>query len=157
MRWGRSFLVAAALLATALASACSQGGDEAPAPTPTPGPNLAISDAAGRAVMGRGAVYMRITNTGTLSDYLVGASSPAARTVEVHETVMEGAMSQMRPVARVEVPANGELVLKPGGYHIMMMDLERDLKVGDVIEVTLSFEKSGRITISVPVRDFSAT
>jgi len=152
---GWSFLVPLAVLATALAGACSGGG--AGAPTPTPGPSLAISDAAARAVMGRGAVYMRITNAGTLSDFLVGASSPAAGTVEVHETVMEGAMSQMRPVARIEVPAKGEQVLKPGGYHIMLMDLKQELKVGDVIEVTLRFEKSGPITVSVPVRDFPAT
>ena len=104
--------------------------------------------------MGRGAAYFRIKNTGPVADALVSASSPVAMMVELHETVMEGATAKMQPVAKIEVPANGEQVLKPGGYHIMLMGLNQELKVGDTIQLTLTFEKSGTMTISVPVTPF---
>lgn len=146
-------LVATALLA--VGAACS-GSDESAVPTATPGPSITISEAAGRLAMGRGAVYFRIVNAGPVADALVGASTPAAKTVELHETVMDGAMAKMQPVPRIEVPANGEQVLKPGGYHVMMFDFTEPLKVGDTISVTLTFEKSGVMTIVVPIREFPA-
>jgi copper(I)-binding protein len=52
------------------------------------------------------------------------------------------------------VPAYGEQVLKPGGYHVMMFDFSEPLKIGDTISVTLTFEKSAPMTISVPIREF---
>jgi copper(I)-binding protein len=147
------WLVVVASAAALAGAACSDSGEPA-APTATPGPSLAVSDAAGRLAMGRGAVYFRITNSGAVADALIGASTPAARTVELHETVMEGAMAKMQPVPRIEVPAYGEQVLKPGGYHVMMFDFSEPLKIGDTISVTLTFEKSAPMTISVPIREF---
>ena len=61
-------------------------------------------------------------------------------------------MMGMRPVARVEIPAGGSLQLKPGSYHVMLIGLARDLAVGDTIDLTLTFEKAGSITVKAQVR-----
>jgi copper(I)-binding protein len=61
-------------------------------------------------------------------------------------------MMGMVPVSRIEVPAGGSAELKPGGYHLMLIDLVADLKVGDTIELTLTFEKAGKITVKAEVR-----
>jgi hypothetical protein len=64
-----------------------------------------------------------------------------------------GGMMTMKPVESIELPANTEVVLKPGGLHIMLIDLVEPLKVGSSFELTLRFEKAGTMTVSVPVRE----
>jgi copper(I)-binding protein len=113
-----------------------------------------------------GAVYARIRNTSDRADALVGASVPSsvAATVELHETVMgpggedhgggmggDGGM-KMQPVDRIGVPPDGTRVLKPGGYHIMLLDLAGALKVGESFPVTLRFERAGTIKVTAEVR-----
>ena len=63
-----------------------------------------------------------------------------------------GGMLGMRPVDRVEIPAGGTLELKPGSYHIMLIGLNQDLKVGDSIEITLKLEKAGDVKVTAEVR-----
>lgn len=76
---------------------------------------------------------------------LVAASSPIAGMVEVHEMVMEGNVMKMRPVPALELPAGKAVELKPGGYHVMLLELKRPLKAGDTVPVTLVVEgKDGR-------------
>lgn len=65
---------------------------------------------------------------------------------------MGGTAMQMRPVDRLPVPAGGSVELKPGGLHVMLMDLKRKLAVGDHFQLTLRFEKSGEKTVDVEVR-----
>lgn len=101
---------------------------------------------------GNGAVYVTITNRGGNSDAIVGAATDAAISVELHETVQEGNVMTMRPVPRFEVPAGGRLEMKPGGHHIMLMGLKRDLKPGDTVTVTVTFEKAGPMTVEATVR-----
>jgi hypothetical protein len=101
---------------------------------------------------GNGAVYVTITNRGGRPDALVGAATDAATTVELHETVHEGGVMKMRPLPRVDVPAGGRLEMKPGGHHIMLLGIKRDLKPGDTVTVTVTFEKAGRMTVEAPVR-----
>ncbi len=62
-------------------------------------------------------------------------------------------MMEMRPVARIVVPANGSVALAPGGYHIMLVGLVDPLAVGSTVSVTLTFEKSGNQVVTAPVRD----
>jgi hypothetical protein len=110
-----------------------------------------------------GVAYMTIENTGSAADALIGASSPAATTAEVHETVVmgspapgasaDGGMMGMQPVKRLEIPAGGTVELKPGSYHIMLIGLKQDLKVGDSVEITLTFEKVGEIKVTATVRE----
>jgi copper(I)-binding protein len=64
----------------------------------------------------------------------------------------EGMMG-MRPIARLEIPAGGSVELKPGGYHVMLIDLNQELKAGDKIEITLKFEKAGEIKVTAEVRE----
>lgn len=129
----------------------------------SPSAGITVTDAWARtssAMASAGAAYATITNAGSAADALIGASSPAAATVEVHETVAIGSpdasgggMMGMQPVARVEIPAGGSLQLKPGSYHVMLIGLVRDLKAGDTIDLTLAFEKAGAITVKVQVRE----
>lgn len=121
------------------------------------------------AVATNGAAYFTVTNEGTVDDALVTASAdPAvAAKVELHETVaadapmggdtsttaMGTAMMEMRPVDRIDVPAGGTAELKPGGYHVMLLDLVEPLVVGETLELTLTFEGAGEQVVTVEIRD----
>ena len=119
--------------------------------------SIAVSDAWARPSMGMdraGAAYLVLTNEGDEDDVLLGATSPAAATVEVHETTMEGDGSMaMRPIESLAIPAGETVRLEPGGYHMMLIELTGELAVGDEIEITLSFELAGEVTVSAEVRE----
>jgi len=91
---------------------------------------------------------------------LVGASSPAAPAVEVHEMSMENDVMKMRPVAGIDLPAGQMVALKPGGYHIMLMGLTAPLHAGASVPLTLSFEAADgtreEVQIEAPVRELAA-
>jgi copper(I)-binding protein len=100
-----------------------------------------------------GAVYMKINNNGSEPDRLVGAECPVAAKVEVHETVMEGDVMKMQHLPEgLEIPAKSQVELKPGGFHLMLIDLADPLLPG-VIKCALQFEKSGEIEIDVQIRE----
>jgi copper(I)-binding protein len=86
---------------------------------------------------------------------LVGASSPVAGTAEVHEMKMEGDIMRMRRIARLDLPAGQAVELKPGGYHLMLMDLKQPVAAGSTVPLTLLFrDASGaesRLELKVPV------
>ncbi|MFN7065994.1 MAG: copper chaperone PCu(A)C [Aquificaceae bacterium] len=94
------------------------------------------------------AAYMIIENKGKEVDKLVDASNNASQITEIHETV-EG---KMRRVKALEIPAGSKVELKPGGYHIMLINLNKPLKEGEKVEITLKFEKSGEIKVDAPVK-----
>ena len=71
---------------------------------------------------------------------LVEARTPVAGVVEIHEMAMDKGIMRMRPVAGVELPAGRTVELKPGGYHVMLMDLKRQLKEGESVPITLVLE-----------------
>ncbi|MEI8169128.1 MAG: copper chaperone PCu(A)C [Rhodoferax sp.] len=71
---------------------------------------------------------------------LVAAKSPVANVVEIHEMVMDKDVMKMRQIAGLDVVPGRVLELKPGGYHIMLLDLKAQLKGGDVVPITLTFE-----------------
>jgi copper(I)-binding protein len=82
------------------------------------------------------------------------AESPATGGMESPAASMgTSPMMGMRPIERLEIPAGGTVELKPGGYHIMLIQLVQELKVGDKIEITLTFEKAGDVTITAEVRE----
>jgi copper(I)-binding protein len=92
---------------------------------------------------------------------LVAASSPVAGVVEVHEMTMDGNVMKMRPVPALDLPAGKSVELKPGGYHVMLMDLKKELKEGETVPVTLVVEgKDGKresIQVKAPVRALAGT
>lgn len=79
--------------------------------------------------------YMKITAGET--QQLVGASSPVAGVAEIHEMKMEGEVMRMRPIKSLELPAGKTVELKPGGLHLMLMDLKQPLTPGSRVPVTL--------------------
>ena len=120
------------------------------------GPQIVQHDAWGRPspkMAGTGAVYVVIENKGGQADRLIGATSQAAAKVEVHESYMDGDVMKMRPIPAVDVPVGGTLELKPGSYHIMLIDLVKPLESGSHIAVTLKFEKSGDVPLDVEIRE----
>jgi copper(I)-binding protein len=108
----------------------------------------------GQPVPGTGAVFMLIKNAGSEADRLVGGQTDVADVVEIHETVMEGEVMKMQMLADgLEVPAQDEVLLKPGGYHVMLIGIQRDLAVGDTFTLDLQFEKSGGLRVEPEVRE----
>jgi copper(I)-binding protein len=100
-----------------------------------------------------GAAYLRISNTGTEPDRLIGASMPLAARGNVHEMTMQNGVMHMSAVSGGLAIAPGKSVeLKPGGFHLMFLDMNGPLKQGQTVDVTLSFEKAGSVTVPFPVQ-----
>jgi len=136
------------LVAALSLSACSV--------TPS-GPDIVVEDIWARPspmTDGNGAAFMVIKNNGSKADTLVGVKTNISDVVELHETIMENDVMRMRPVEgqRLEIPAGGEVMLKPGGLHIMFIDLKQQLKPDDTFQVVLVFEEAGEKTVDVTVR-----
>lgn len=89
--------------------------------------------------------YMLIRNAGAAPDKLVGASSPAAARVELHVHINDNGVMKMREVPGYDVPAKGSFELKPGGAHLMFIDVRKPFKEGDKVPVKLRFEKAGEV------------
>src|SRR3974390_1810340 len=105
-----------------------------------------------------GAVYMTIDNKSSIADRLTGVSSEVAKKLQIHETKTDKGITKMREISGgLPVPAGGSVVLKPGAYHVMLIDLHKPLKAGETFPLTLVFEKAGEISITVPVQSMGAT
>ncbi|WP_086804684.1 copper chaperone PCu(A)C [Streptomyces caniscabiei] len=92
--------------------------------------------------------YLVIENGGGTADELTSVTSDLAQDVTVHETTGQS----MREVAGLKVPADGELVLKSGGNHLMFENLKRKPKEGETVSLRLNFTKSEAITVEMPVK-----
>jgi hypothetical protein len=100
--------------------------------------------------------YMEIRNTGAQPDRLIAASTPVAKRVEMHVTQREGEIMRMRQVKDFEIPARERITLRPGGSHLMLVDIAQPLKKGERFPVTLRFERAGELQIEVEVQDIGA-
>jgi len=112
--------------------------------------DLTVSNVWSRASAGgakNGVVYLMIANKGSETDRLVKASSPASKMVSLHTTKMEGDIMKMEPVEAIAVEPGKPVMLKPGGLHVMLMGLKAPLKEGEMIAVTLTFEKAGSVEV----------
>jgi hypothetical protein len=99
------------------------------------------------------AVYMLLANGGATADRLVAAQADVSNAIEIHETKMEGDVMRMQQVeGGIEIPAGGQVELKPGGYHVMLIGLTRDLNVGEKFPVTLQFESGNSLVVEAEVR-----
>ncbi|GCL61101.1 copper chaperone PCu(A)C [Pseudaquabacterium pictum] len=99
--------------------------------------------------------FFQITNA--TGGTLVSASSPVAGVVEIHEMSMEGSTMKMRALPKgLALPAGKAVELKPGGYHVMLMDLKAPLKTGESVDITLTVEgKDGKketVAVKAPVK-----
>jgi len=102
--------------------------------------------------------FMQITSAS--GGRLVSASSPAAGVVEIHEMAMDGNTMKMRAVPALDLPAGKAVELKPGGYHVMLMDLKAPLAAGASVDLNLVVEgKDGKretLALKAPVRALGA-
>lgn len=99
-----------------------------------------------------GAAFMVISNTGDVEDRLISAASDAAKRIELHTHIMTDGVAKMVEVEEgFVVPANGEVLLQRGGYHVMMMGLTAPFVQGETITLTLTFEQAGEMLLEVPI------
>jgi len=116
---------------------------------------LTIADAWGREP-GAGrlitAAYAVVGNPGAAEIQIVGASADAAGSVEMHEMIRSGDMMKMAPVQSVTVPARGTMAFKPGGTHLMLFELKRDLKDGDTVALTFTTSTGSRVKATATVK-----
>jgi periplasmic copper chaperone A len=97
--------------------------------------------------------YMKITNSGSAPDRLIGGSSDVASKFEVHEMKMENGIEKMRPVqGGLEIKPGETVELKPGSLHAMFVGLKKPLSAGDHFKATLVFEKAGTVSVDYDVR-----
>ncbi|MFY2842661.1 copper chaperone PCu(A)C [Achromobacter ruhlandii] len=103
-------------------------------------------------------VFMRLTSP--TAARLVGVESDAARHVEVHEMAMQDNVMKMRQVSAIDLPAGKPVELKPGGYHVMLIDLARQISAGDPVALTLLVQdadgKQRRVPVTAEARPLSA-
>ncbi len=98
------------------------------------------------------AAYLALRNSSDSDRRLVAAESPVARAVELHTHLHEDGMMRMRQVEHIDIPAQGEVKLQPGGLHIMLLGLERALAPGERIPLTLRFADGEQLSVEAEVR-----
>jgi copper(I)-binding protein len=148
----RAVAVIAALGLLVPAAARAQGTQ--PPAAETRAGAILVTQPWSRAAMrgGSGAAFLTLRNTGTAPDRLLGASTPAAGKVELHSMVRDGDVMRMREQPAIDLPPGQEVVLRPGGLHIMMLGLAQPLDRGATLPLTLRFEQAGEVTIQVAVQ-----
>jgi copper(I)-binding protein len=155
----RSFLAAAAALVPASSAIAQQHGAVSQTATFRVGA-IVIEAPWTRATPGGAKVaggFMTVRNTGTEPDRLVGGTFPHAPRVEVHEMAVTDGTMRMREVrGGIEIPPGGSIQLRPGGYHMMFMDLSQPVRTGAPARGTLVFQKAGSVEISYDVAPVGA-
>ena len=116
--------------------------------------DITVRDPWSRATVGaatNGVVYMTIVNRGDAADRLLAASAAVAGMASLHESTVDGGVMKMRPVTAIAVGPGETVVLKPGGLHIMLMNVARPLREGEMFPADLTFERAGTIRVQVTV------
>jgi periplasmic copper chaperone A len=104
-----------------------------------------------------GADYMTITNSGSDVDRVNCVSSDASAQCQMHTMTMEDGVMKMRPVeGGLEIKPGETVTLKPGGYHVMLLNLSHPLEQGNTLKVTLKFDKAGTVDIESPIAAIGA-
>jgi periplasmic copper chaperone A len=103
-----------------------------------------------------GAGYLEIRNNGSQPDRLLSASTSMAKRVEMHVTEHAGEVAKMRQLRAFEIPGRERLELRPGGAHLMLVDLVQPLKKGERFAVTLRFERAGEIEVQFEVQELGS-
>lgn len=95
--------------------------------------------------------YLTIVNRGAAADRLVAVASPVAGHVMIHESRVQDGIARMTTEAALRIEPGARVELKPGGLHLMLMDLRQPLRRGESFELTLRFETAGEVVVAVPV------
>ena len=97
------------------------------------------------------AAFMTISNNSETSIKLIGASSDIAQRVELHSHTMDDGLMKMRQVKNIVIQANNQIILQPGGYHIMFLGLKQKLQDGESVKLKLHFDNEQMITLTLPI------
>jgi periplasmic copper chaperone A len=100
----------------------------------------------------RAAAYLTLRNRGSEADRVVGVESPASAHAEIHLTLVEEGIARMRPVAGVDILPGETLEMRPGGYHVMLLELHRPLVAGERVPLRLRLERGGELEVEAEVR-----
>jgi len=100
--------------------------------------------------------YMEIRNVGSQPDRLLSVTSAAAQRVEMHVTQRDGEVMKMRQVQAFEIPARERTTLRPGGSHLMLVDLAQPLEKGARFVMKLRFERAGELEVEVEVQEIGS-
>jgi hypothetical protein len=129
-------------------------------------PSIARSEVTAKDAWVRGMVPAQtttgafVTLTSTVDAKLIGVSSPVAKMTGIHETKMTGGTNQMQEVEALELPAGKAVELKPGGHHVMLMDMPKAVKPGDTVPLVFTIEDRGgkrvRLEVKAEVRPLGA-
>lgn len=103
------------------------------------------------------AAFMSLTNGSDAAHVLVSAESNVSEVAELHAHIMEEGMMKMRRLEKIDLPAGETVALEPGGLHVMLIGLERQLSPGEAVDITLIFEDGSRKTLSAPVKTVQET
>jgi periplasmic copper chaperone A len=153
MRSFSKFAFAALLVAIAAPAIAQETGT----------PSIAVQQPWARATPAgatTGAVYMTLDNKTGSADRLIGASSDAADKLQIHEMKFVNGVMQMRQLDNgLPIPAGGSVVLEPSSssYHVMLIGLKKPLAQGETFPLTMTFQKAGNISVTVPVHAMGAT
>lgn len=105
-----------------------------------------------------GAGYLAVENWGPQAEHLVGANSSVAGHVEIHSMTVENGVMRMGPLDDgLELAPGGRIEIKPGGYHLMLMDLKQPLREGERVPLTLEFRKAGKVDVELVVERVGAS
>jgi len=141
------------LSAALLVAACSTGGAPSGSAT-SAGGFLSVGNAWVREARAGGttAAYLGLVNGRLEDDVLVGVSTDVAERATIHETVTKDGMMGMQQVDGVTIPAGKTVLLEPGGYHIMLENLVKDVPAGSQVTLVLTFEQTGPVSVTAEVR-----
>jgi periplasmic copper chaperone A len=103
-----------------------------------------------------GVGYMEIRNNGTQRDRLLSVSTAVAKRVELHLTEREGEVMKMRQVKVIDIPARERFTLRPGGAHLMLVDIVQPLRKGERFAMTLRFERAGEVEVQFEVQEMGS-
>jgi copper(I)-binding protein len=103
-----------------------------------------------------GAAYVTLTNHGKVADRLIRVSTPFAEKVQFHMDVEENGVMRMRELFAVDIGPGTDFTFKPGGAHMMLVGLKQPLKEGQLLPLTLEFEKAGKIDVQAPIAKVGA-
>ena len=162
----RSFPVVLAVASVVVASGCSGGGSGTAASSPPSSaasssmsdPSLKMADAWVKAVPAADrmtSVFGELENTSDKPIVVASVKTSASDMAEIHEMAMvDGAMKMRRKEGGLPVPAGGKAELKPGGNHLMVMQLKKDVKAGDVVKVTVTTDDGTSLQFDATAKPF---
>ncbi len=98
-----------------------------------------------------GAVFLELKNSGPYNDSLIGVNTPVAKTVEIHNHINDKGIMRMREVRKIDIPAGRSVILEPGGYHLMLINLKSPLKLNQTFPINLLYQSGKSETVNVTV------